>query len=331
LELTQYHVGDRRKGKFLPYFHTHHADGRLGVRNDPLTKYFLPFLKEESVIKNSILSDLKKTDCEPFFWILRSCIEHNSIVGEELRPYYKSLKLNEGRSRSDFVSTPTIALSISAIRMSRIIANDSLNIVRPIGEVDSPLPSMDSKIEAQLSAHSERTRRVHYLDKSLSKEKITSNSNFVVRMGELMIEDAVKMGELSKKTSVVNYKEALKLLGCYVESETPKEMLKEWISGLEIDSKVELRIGLMDEIIVDGRTIFVATKITAALIYLRINHLYSQINDLIMDDPDNKNKAIIAANELAYCKYIISQFPEDIKAEGKIYSDDLSLSYASLL
>ena len=124
-----------------------------------------------------------------------------------------------------------------------------------------------------------------------------------------------------KRTDVVDFKEAKKLLGCESASEDIKGLLNE----------LEQDVGLTSEIKQGNKTIFVANDLTAALIFLKISHIENQLPCLLIDDPESQNKALEFASEKVYLQAVLERFPINIQTNGKAMSQTLDFSFADLI
>jgi hypothetical protein len=136
----------------------------------------------------------------------------------------------------------------------------------------------------------------------------------VIKAGE-------NMQEMMKSVNVVSLEQAKELLGCKSSEDNFLALLGE----------ENLDVGLTGEILHGEEVIFVATPLIAALIIKKINHIDSEIPNLLLDSPEFHIKGVNALSEKAYFQTILESFPEDIQEEGKKLSETFDMPYASML
>lgn len=140
-------------------------------------------------------------------------------------------------------------------------------------------------------------------------------------MGELMLADAEKMGQLMKDTTVVDLEEAKNILGCQSASENFKSFVDE----------MRLELGITSEIKSNDKRIFVANDLTAALIILKVEHIEKQLPRLLDDQLESDSKAMNAIEEKVYLQTVFDRFPESIQSEGKALSKNLTFTFSDLI
>lgn len=314
----------KEQGIAFPYVYEKELkSGYLGKSNNPLTRFFNLLITEGTFTQKALYNDITSDEAQPFLWVVAKILQNNNVVKEQNSEYDSlrdvSKKNNVKVKRRDVVSAQSVGLNPTFIGQSRV-AMDGVNKtnVRGAGTVSD---SSDIKVEAQLTGHSVETKHNEYHDKSNSKEVSESRRTFAVKLGSLMLDDAKKIGELMKRTDVVDFKEAKKLLGCESASEDIKGLLNE----------LEQDVGLTSEIKQGNKTIFVANDLTAALIFLKISHIGNQLPCLLIDDPESQNKALEFASEKVYLQAVLERFPINIQTNGKAMSQTLDFSFADLI
>ena len=313
------------QGVALPYLRQKHLKtGSLGLVKEPVSQYFDLLITEGTFTQKSLYDDVTEKDAQPFLWIVKKINENNKLVNEQDRMYGRLRHSNRDSgkpviSRGSIVTNKRISLNPTFIGESRVAMDSGVDT--SIKGTTEPSGCNDSKVDSQLTGHSPETKHNIYHDKSNAKEVIESRRKFAVQMGELMVKDAQKMGDLMKDTDVVDLVEAKELLGCTSVSEDFKSLINE----LDED------IGVTGEINVGSKKIFVANDLTAALITLKISHIEQQFSRLLIDDPDSKSKALKSASEKIYLQAVLNRFPEDIQIAGKTMSRELDFSFADLI
>lgn len=313
------------KGLALPYISSKHMkNGYLGAAKDPVSLCFSLLITEGSHTQKALLKDVTIEDAQPFLWIVKQIFDNNLLVNEQVGKHEilrnKNKKLGKPKvSRGDIVTHKRIGLSPTFIGQSRVAMDGGNNIQEKGSKISSNFN--DSQVEAQLTMQTAQTKHNTYHDRSNAKEVIESRRKFAVQMGDLMVKDATKMGELMKNTQVVNLNEAKKVLGCASTAEDFQSLVNE----LDED------IGLTGEIICKNKVIFIANDLTAALIILKMSHIEEQLPRMLMDDPNSQFNAKKAIGEKVYLQTVLDRFPEDVQVAGKLMSVDLTFSFSDLI
>ncbi|MBJ2135556.1 hypothetical protein JEU11_03740 [Paraglaciecola chathamensis] len=324
LEGCQSILPEEFKSKALPYlcgeFMLH---GNLGQADNELSNCFTLLTTKGSHIQQAIFKDISEDEAKPFLWVVKKLINNNKACSKQTSEYSKYLydktKNKRDLSRSDFVDISTIGLSVSAISESRI-AMESGNPVSVKG-VGTPEEKEDGKVAAQLTGQTEATKHNTYFDRTNAKESVKSNRKFAVQVGELMLEDAKKMGVLMENTDVIDFEQAKRVLGCSSDTDDLKSLLDE----------LDKDVGLTGEIKQNEKTIFIATDLTAALIIRQIEHIDQQLPRLFIDDPEIQNKATAASSMRVYLQEVFKRFPEHIQKKGNALAPTLTFSFADLV
>ncbi|OUS23818.1 hypothetical protein A9Q99_27715 [Gammaproteobacteria bacterium 45_16_T64] len=271
--------------------------GLLGVKN--------------SVIWNRCLQDVD--NAKPFLYLFNKVLENNLKVNEQEAMYESYCKKARDSNsikpnRSKYVTTRRSYLAPAFIAQSReAIDNTSLD------------SNTDETVEARLTAHSLETKKHTYKDRSRSPERIASAANFAADVGELMVEDAQKIISMLKTTKILNLDEAKKILGLKRPSEDINELLQ------QLDKNI--LTGLFGEIIEEEKTIIIADKLTAALIYGYMDHIEKELPKL---KNDNRNRAIHFTVKKEYLNQVIKYFPPEIRSKGKLLSNKHNFPYPNL-
>ncbi|TMS93317.1 hypothetical protein CWB58_09835 [Pseudoalteromonas sp. S201] len=325
LNKCQARLHDKDKDKALPYIHSQHIkNGALGLKKEPVSQCFELLTIEGSHTQQSLFEDVTKKDAEPFIWIVRKIIENNKTVNEQDKEYarerHKSKSKGEPiKPRSYFVKSNSISLSASYIGVSRVVMEGNVSVKERKDNTSDTV--IDNSVSSQLTNHNESTKHNTYFDRSNAKEIITSSRKFAVQVGDLMLADAEKMGQLMKDTTVVDLDEAKKILGCQSASENFKSFVDE----------MKLELGITSEIKSKDKTIFVANELTAALIILKIEHIEKQLPRLLDDQLESDSKAMKAIEEKVYLQTVFDRFPESIQSEGKALSKNLTFTFSDLI
>lgn len=325
LNNCQSKLQDEYKDKALPYINSQHIkNGALGLKKETVSQCFELLTIDGSHTQKSLYDDVTKNDAEPFIWIVKRIIENNKTVNEQDKEYarerHKSITLGEPiKPRDYFVKAKSISLSTSYIGVSRVVMEGKVSVKDKTKK--NNLNVVDNYIASQLTNHSQNTKHNSYFDRSNAKEIITSSRDFVVQMGAMMLADAEKMGQLMKDTNVVDLEEAKNILGCQSASESFKSFVDE----------MKFELGITSEIKSDGKTIFIANDLTAALIILKIEHIEQHLPRLLDDQLDSNTKAMIAIEELVYLQTVFDRFPESIQSEGKALSRNLTFTFSDLI
>jgi hypothetical protein len=310
---------DGKSEGVFPSFSHQDLRGWIGQSTNSLYHFFNLMITEGTFTHKQLMEDVTEQDAKPFLWIANKIICNNQVVKKENSEYNKLRRKDKTIERGQLVKTPEIGLSPAFIGASRV-AMESGNATKIKGSKDV-LPNADTTISSALTSHSKETKYNIYNDRTHSKETIESRRTFATQMGNLMVEDAKKMGQMMESVEVINFKEAKKLLGCSSQQDDYKGLIDER----------DMELGLTGEILDANKKIFIANDLTAALIILRISHLDQQLPLLLNDEPDTRNKAVDAALEKIYYKEILKRYPEHIVSAGKALSNQLDFSFAELI
>lgn len=307
--------------KLLNYLIYGTTEGHLGAQRfgQASNRYFELLQTRKSHLRNQLLQDFKESsiELEPVFWLLGKVFEQNKKNATQHAKYDRTYKRNKSQKRSELVTESTIGLTIEVIRQSAIISEDAKLF-------NSPHLFNDLNVTAQLTNHSPVLHNTVYIDRSTAKEKIESDRLFVSRIGAFMEQDAKLMGNLLEETSVLDYNQALEALGLPRMDEGAHERISKKIDELGIDTD------LMDSFQANGKKIFLANKVTIALIIKYLEHIRAKFDDVLNNDSSQLTKATLAARDYFYFSAILQKFPEEVRKEGEKYAGSLSFGYAKL-
>jgi hypothetical protein len=325
LKKGQEYLPDEFKGLAFPYLNNVYENVYFIFNYKGVVSRFFDLLLKETKTRQSLFENITEADASPFLWILQNMHPINSLVSEQEAEYNRQLKSAKKTgnkiSRSQIVTTKKISLSPSYICQSRVIMDSGVNVSEKTENSDKLPTSENDDVDAALTAHSPSTKKNTYFDRSNNKEVIASRKQFAIQMGEMMEHDAAKMREMMKSVNVVSLEQAKELLGCKSSEDNFLALLGE----------ENLDVGLTGEIFHGEEVIFVATPLIAALIIKKINHIDSEIPNLLLDSPEFHIKGVNALSEKAYFQTILESFPEDIQEEGKKLSETFEMPYASML
>ncbi len=317
---SQKYYNEKDCNKVVPFHRDRVKNGFIGGgANNEVDKYFRLLLSDKSYIRDEVIKAFDgEEELKPIFWLLSNIVEKNISIADLESNLYKNKKSSDDKViRSSIVKDSAVGLNSSYIRQSAIISEDA-------ALMESVETFKDRNVIAQSSNHSLDVHLNIYIDRSTTREKVEADRKFAYKIGGLMERDAGLMRELVQKSCVFDYNEALEALGLPREDETSSSRLAKEIERLGID------IDLMDSFKSYGRRIFIANKMTVALIIKYLEHIRESFDDLVNDDSKDLRKATLAARDYFYLSKILQKFPVNIREEGERYSIDLSFNYANL-
>lgn len=327
IENCQSFLPDADKEMVFPYVtSTHLKVGDIGRGKNSLTMFYELLIKNGTVTQLELFRDISEEDAKPILWIIKKVYENNLIVKEEEAKYTailnaeKKAKSPKKVFRNCIVKTERISLNPTYIGESRVAmkGGETTWIKGNKNVVPNPV---DSFVDAELTAHTEQTKKNIYSDRTLSKEEQSNRTSFAEQVANLMEKDALKMNALASDTKVVDLDKAKKLLGCASGVSTFQELAE----------NSDEDIGLTGEINSGGVTIFVENELTAALLIKRINHIENQLPILLVDDPELQTKALQAVQHLVYLKEVLNKYSEVVKAQGRKLSDELVFTFSEMI
>lgn len=299
--------------KTLDYNTATTSKGHIGFTIKSLYQFEL-LLSNESEITRQYKEELG-SEGNAFLWLIERIWQHNQIAYDEtLVNHHNKKKLNKltgAYKRKNRV----IGLTPDAITMSRKRIDDTVTVSRK-EESTTATNQGEPAVQAELTSHSPATKHNIYANRSNSKEAIESERNFGAQVGDLMVEEALKVGEYLKDVKQIDMSEIKKLLGLTTGYEDIEQLLE------NVDA--ELWGGFQH----NGQVIIVISDVTAMLLNGYINHLHNEIPRLFLD---SQLKGLHAQKKLAYLSAIFSSFPPDIQREGKKLLEEFNIPFPSLV
>jgi TfoX/Sxy family transcriptional regulator of competence genes len=164
------------------------------------------------------------------------------------------------------------------------------------------------KAAAHLNAHSEETEMDTYWSRypKIVKEKLEKTPSLAIRVGQLMTEFADSINNLLKEDEVLNVRDVKMLLGLDHTSDQIEN-----IYG-HVDS-----VGLLGDIEVKNKKIFIATTSTAALILRYLDHIKSELPRVVQHQKTDTKNAQKFLFEFIRLSEVLTKFPENILSEGR--------------
>jgi hypothetical protein len=291
------------------------SKGHIGFTSKSLN-FFELLIGHNSEIKKLYMKELEE-EGDAFLWLIKKIWKHNRLA------YFETIKNNTKRNRSEPKKGDSkrinrvIGLTPDAISMSRKRADDGESIHEKI-EYDTTDNSgtNDQHVSAELTAHSNATKHNTYKNRSYSKEAIESERDFGAQVGNLMVEEALKLGSELKSVKYLKLEQVRDLLGITNEIEKTEKLLE------QVDT--ELWGGFQH----NGDTIITTNETTAMLLKGYINHIILELPKLFLDD---QSKGQEAQKKLAYLSSIFDQFPAYMQKQGEEMLDKYDIPYPSLL
>ncbi|MGR0280364.1 hypothetical protein ACUM5Y_15140 [Marinomonas dokdonensis] len=321
MKLASDHYNTSDEIKLLSYLVKGANYAQFGFRrfSNASNRYLELLTTEKTHLRHKLLQDFedKAYELEPIFWLLGKIAEQNKKVTVQEAVFAKAYRTNKSLKRDLFVTEKAIGLNVEFIRQSAIISEDakSLNSLHLFNDIN---------VTAQLANHSPSVHNQIYIDRSTAKEKVENDRLFVSRIGALMERDAELMGDLIKETSVLDYNQALEILGLPRADESAQDRISKRIDELGIDTD------LMDSFQTNGKKIFLANKMSVALIIKYLEHIRANFDDVLNDDSSRLTKATLAARDYFYFSAILQKFSKEVREQGERYADTLPFSYAKL-
>jgi len=310
----------------FPYLTSHHLKvGDFGRAKNSTTLFYKLLITEGTRTQTELFKDVSQEDAEPILWIIRNIFERNAIVKEEELAYAAALHESKKKKsankviRASFVKTERISLNPTYIGESRVVMNSGgATWIR--GEKKQPQFN-DSFVESELSAHTAATNYNVYKDRTTSNEELQRRTSFAEQVAIQMEQDALKMNLLMQKADVIDLEKAKRLLRCATSISSLRQLFE----------ASQANIGLTGEISHDGKTIFIENELTAALIIKRIENIEGQFPTLLLDDPELRNKALIALQNKVYLTEVFSKFSESTKQSGRNLADQLAFTFNDMV
>lgn len=163
---------------------------------------------------------------------------------------------------------------------------------------------------ARLSGHTKKTEEDVYYSRypRIVKEKISDTPSLSYRVAEMMSNFADDINDMLSQTEVLSKSAVKNLLG-----------LNHISDGVE-------GIGLLGEFESNQKTIYIATKSTAALILRRLDHLKAEIPRIIQHQRSSKRIVTGVLKEFIQLSEVLAKFPKNVLYEGEKHSKKLPSS-----
>lgn len=282
-------------------------------------------MKEKSNTGRALIKDLGDKTISPFLWILDQWMD--KAIGKSYQDYaIYSITDKKARSlaKKKFVGSSSVSLSANTVNES-VNAMVSVPIVQPSTDMNISLPianneSIYAEIDANTRSHSLETERNIYHSRIHTKLSIAAERYFAATLGKLMEEDADSMTLLKRRCEIIDINAANKLLGCE----------KNIDNFIELREKFALEVGDLGEFENGTKTIFVADKLTVALILQKIDHIEVSLPQLLEDSIFQK-KAKSAYFEWVFLSELLKRFPEYIFEEGIKFSENHKFPFALMV
>lgn len=161
---------------------------------------------------------------------------------------------------------------------------------------------------ARLSAHSEKTHKLTYLDRypAIVKEQLSNTPSMAIRIGELMERQSNAIEKLTRNNISITVSEAKKALG-----------LNSINDDLSIFDSQKYKLGLCGEISLDRKKLYLATPSSAALIIKRLQHLKNEVPAVISHQRNVGPIFEKIVMEFIILSEVLSKFPKKIVSKGE--------------
>jgi hypothetical protein len=291
--------------------------GHIGFTTESL-HFFELLILPNSEFKKLYRKELGE-EGEAFLWLVKKIWNHNRLA------YVETLKNNVERKKFGPVAgyskriNMVIGLTPDAISMSRKRIDDGVSIHKKVedeSEINGSSRYSEQNVSAELTAHSKATKHNIYKNRSYSKEVIESERDFGAQVGNLMVEEALKIKTELDNVKHLTLEQVRDLLGITNEINKVEELLE------QVD--IELWGGFQH----CGETIIITSDITAMLLKGYIEHLRLELPKLFLDD---KQKGQVAQKKLAYLSSIFDKFPTFMQYQGEAMLSEFEIPYPSLL
>lgn len=292
------------------------SKGHIGFTIKSLHLFKLLLANDSEIIhqyKNELGSE-----GDAFLWLIKRIWEHNRIAYAETLENNNKKKKRTNLLGASKRKSRVIGLTPDAITMSRKRIDDAVKVSKKenFDDADPKTNDSDPSVKAELTSHSPATKHNVYGNRSNSKEAIESERDFGAQVGNLMVEEALKVSQYLKNVKHVALSEIREILGLTTEYENIQQLLE------NVDA--ELWGGFQH----NGQVIIVISDITAMLLKGYINHLHVEIPRLFLD---SKIKGQEAQKKLAYLSSIFNNFPPSTQREGEKLLEEFEIPYPSLV
>lgn len=309
------HNGYSADNKTIYYDIKGTSKGHIGFTTQSL-HFFELLITPDSEIIQLYRKELEE-EGEAFLWLIKKVFHHNRLA--YLETIKNNLKRNrkvpkKGDAKRD---NRVIGLTPDAISMSRKRLDDGVSINEKSNDkITENNEINDPNVSAELTSHSPETKHNIYKNRSYSKEAIESERDFGSQVGNLMVKEALKLGDKLNGIKYLKLEQVRDLLGTTNEIKKIEELLE------QVDT--ELWGGFQH----NGETIIITNETTAMLLKGYINHIKIELPKLFLDDQRKGQKA---QKQLAYLSSIFDKFPVYMQQQGEEMLEKFDIPYPSLI
>lgn len=300
--------------KTIHYNNIATGKGHIGYSTKSL-KFFELLITKTSDIQEIYKRELG-SEGEPFLWLINKIWHQNQLA--RLETPQISAKKRNGLDQSGYAKKENklIGLTPDAIAMSRKHMDDVSNIRAKTSKASNKEAVASEAIKAELTAHSPAVKQNKYKNRSNSKESIDSELNFGAQVGNLMVDEALKLGEQLSSIEFIDPPKLRELLG----------IKREFITNEEILEQVDIELwGGFEK---NGQIMILVSDTTSMLLKGYINHLNSELPKLFLDC---ERKGQEAQKKLAYLSEVFNNFPVKIQKQGENMLSEYDIPYPSLI
>lgn len=307
--------GYSSRNNTIHYYNKGTTKGHIGFTTESL-HFFKLLIPPDSEISKMYKKELGE-EGDAFLWLINKIWQHNRLAYDETIKNNKKRNQNPPKKGDAKRTNKVIGLTPDGISMSRKRLDDNVHVQEKTeSEANSNNEINDHNVSAELTAHSNTTKHNTYKNRSYSKEAIESERDFGAQVGNLMVKEALKLGDKLKNVKYLKLEEVRGLLGITNEIKKTEELLG------QVDS--ELWGGFQH----NGETIVITNDTTAMLLKGYINHIKLELPKLFQDD---QRKGQQAQKQLAYLSSIFDKFPAYMQKKGEEMLDKYDIPYPSLI
>jgi hypothetical protein len=298
------------KNTTLPFCSPETFRGHFGSTKNRTMEFYTQLEFSGSHLRRVLKEEI--VEHAPFLWIFDKIISNNRECRKQDLEYVANRKRKPNLKRSEFVSVKKIGLSVSCIAQSAQRMHP-INKVVPKG---NPIPKQeDMNVQAELSAHSLKTKLNVYDNRNQSKERIKKLNVFAKQVGDLMEKDALELDKKINDTVFVSFEEVSKLLNL----DSPAKNFNE-LAAQSVD------IGLYGEVECDQKKLIILTPITAALMLSLVAQIDKDIIEIKLDSSELYREALLQKFYLEEC---LERFPAQVRQEGELLVKDYNIPLPS--
>lgn len=300
--------------KTIHYYNLATGKGQIGYSTKPL-KFFELLISNTSDIQKIYKKELG-SEGDPFLWLINKIWRQNQLASSET-PRISAQKRN-GLDEPGYAKKKNkiIGLTPDPIAQSRKHMDDVSHIRPKTSKASNEEAVASEEVKAELTVHSSAVKQNIYKNRSNSKESIDSETNFGAQVGNLMVDEALKLGEQLSNIEFIDPTKLRELLGIKREFITNEEILE------QVD--IELWGGFKK----NGQIMILVSDTTSMLLKGYINHISSELPKLFLD---SERKGQEAQKKLAYLSEIFNNLPVHIQKQGENMLSEYDIPYPSLI